>query len=65
MIENRNGERVSEITLERGQWCRYTSRNGTEYIVTNAHGRLTVTKPLSVKPIRATKEIKAARIYTA
>lgn len=65
MIENRNGERVNEITLERGQWCRYTSKNGTEYIITNARGRLTVTKPLSIKEIKATKEIKAARIYAA
>lgn len=65
MIKNRNGETVNEITLERGQWCRFTSKNNTEYIITNVNGRLLVTKPLEIKPIKATKEIKTAKIYAA
>ena len=49
MIETRNGERVSEIALSCGKWCYFVSENGVRYIVTNARGKLIVTKPLSTR----------------
>ncbi len=62
-IENRNGETVSEITLQRGDWCRFTSKRGVAYIITNVNGKLTVTKPCDICPLPVTNEIKAAPIY--
>ena len=45
MIETRNGEQVSKITLSCGKWCYFVSENGVRYIVSNARGKLIVTKP--------------------
>ena len=59
MIETRDGEQVREITLSRGQWCSFTSANGVRYIVTNAGGKLVVTKPLSTRRLNPTNEMRA------
>lgn len=59
MIETRNGERVSEIALSCGKWCYFVSENGVRYIVTNARGKLIVTKPLSTRRLNPTLEMLA------
>ena len=57
MIETRTGEQVCEIALSRAEWCSFTSANGVRYIVTNACGKLIVTKPLSTRRLNPTKEM--------
>lgn len=59
MIETRDGEQVREIVLSRGQWCSFTSANGVRYVVTNACGKLVVTKPLSTRRLNPTLELRA------
>ena len=59
MIETRNGKQVSEIALGRAEWCSVTSANGVRYVVTNACGKLVVTKPLSTRRLNPTKEMRA------
>ena len=59
MIETRNGEQVSKITLSCGKWCYFVSENGVRYIVTNARGKLIVTKPLSTRRLNPTREMLA------
>ena len=59
MIETRNGEQVCEIALSRGEWCSFTSENGVRYVVTNARGKLVVTKPLSTRRLNPTLELLA------
>ena len=59
MIETRNGKQVSEIALGRAEWCSVTSANGVRYVVTNACGKLIVTKPLSTRQLNPTKEMRA------
>lgn len=65
MIIDRNGNQVEEITLNKAEWCHFISKNGTKYTVTNANHRMYVSKPMSIKEVRATKEIKAANIKIA
>lgn len=60
MIETREGKQVSEITLGRGKWCYFVSERGARYVVTNACGKLIVTKPLSVRRLNPTLEMRAA-----
>lgn len=60
MIETRNGEQVSEIALNCGRWCYFVSENGVRYVVTNAQGKLIVTKPLSTRRLNPTMEMRAA-----
>lgn len=65
MIETRTGEQVREIALSRAEWYSFTSANGVRYIVTNARGKLIVTKPLSTRRLNPTKEmlsVSAARL---
>ena len=50
MIETRNGEQVSKITLSCGKWCYFVSENGVRYIVT---------KPLSTRRLKPTLEMLA------
>ena len=59
MIETRNGEQVREIALGRAEWCSFTSANGVRYVVTNAYGKLIVTKPLSTRRLNPTLELRA------
>ena len=59
MIETRTGEQVREIALGRAEWCNFISENGVRYIVTNACGKLIVTKPLSTRQLNPTKEMRA------
>ena len=59
MIETRNGKQVSEIALSRAEWCSVTSANGVRYVVTNACGKLVVTKPLSTRRLNPTLELRA------
>lgn len=59
MIETRTGEQVREIALSRTEWCSFVSENGVRYIVTNACGKLIVTKPLSTRRLNPTKEMRA------
>lgn len=59
MIETRTGEQVREIALSRAEWCSFVSENGVRYIVTNACGKLIVTKPLSTRRLNPTKEMRA------
>ena len=59
MIETRTGEQVREIALSRAEWYSFTSANGVRYIVTNARGKLIVTKPLSTRRLNPTKEMRA------
>lgn len=60
MIVARTGESVEKITLARGEWCSFVSANGVEYIVTNARGKLVVTKPLSTRRLSLTAEMRDA-----
>lgn len=59
MIETRTGEQVRGIALSRTEWCSFVSENGVRYIVTNACGKLIVTKPLSTRRLNPTKEMRA------
>ena len=59
MIETRTGEQVREIALGRAEWCSFVSENGVRYVVTNARGKLIVTKPLSTRRLNPTKEMRA------
>lgn len=42
-----------------GKWCYFVSENGVRYIVTNARGKLIVTKPLSTRRLNPTLEMLA------
>lgn len=59
MIETRNGEQVGKIALSRAEWCSFISANGVRYIVTNACGKLVVSKPLSTRRLNPTLELRA------
>lgn len=63
IIKNRNGEQVNEITLKPAEWCTFIGSKGGEYIITNAYGRMSVSKPGTIDEIKATKEIRNAPIY--
>lgn len=65
MIIDRNGNEVNEITLENGKWCYFISACGVKYVITNAHHKMIVTKPLKNDRLKPTKEIKAASIKIA
>ena len=43
--------------MGRAEWCSFVSENGVRYIVTNACGKLIVTKPLSTRRLNPTKEM--------
>lgn len=64
-IKNRNGEQVNEITLKPAEWCRFIGSKGGEYIITNAYGRMSVSKSGTIDELKATKEIRNAPIYIA
>ena len=45
--------------MGRAEWCSFVSENGVRYIVTNACGKLVVTKPLSTRRLNPTLELRA------
>jgi len=59
MIETKNSEQVEAVALKRGEWCSFVSENGVRYVVTNAQGKLVVTKPLSTRRLNPTLEMWA------
>lgn len=58
MIETRNGDTKTATTLKSGEWCFYTSENGTQYTVHNIRGKMLVFKRSSLKQVKPTKEIR-------
>ena len=45
--------------MGRAEWCSFVSENLVRYTVTNACGKLIVTKPLSTRQLNPTKEMRA------
>lgn len=61
---DRNKNRIDskEIVLNRGEYIYYVSKNCVTYCLLNTNHKLVVTKPLSIKKLRPTKEILSLNI---